>query len=95
MPVGAPKASQRAEKEKQNEKTKGADLLPQGSSQRLCNCRAVSLLSDQGSNLDFLESKSSVLPVTPSDNFPLGGVPFWDCKGSKRMIPGKGLGKKN
>jgi hypothetical protein len=24
-------------------------------------------LSDQGSNLDFLESKSSVLPVTPSD----------------------------
>jgi hypothetical protein len=28
----------------------------------------VFLLSDQGSNLDFLESKSSVLPVTPSDN---------------------------
>jgi hypothetical protein len=37
--------------------------------------RAVSL-SDQGSNLDFLESKSSVLPVTPSDNFPAGYVPF-------------------
>ena len=32
--------------------------------------RALSL-SDQGSNLDFLESKSSVLPVTPSDNFPV------------------------
>jgi hypothetical protein len=27
-------------------------------------------LSDQGSNLDFPESKSGVLPVTPSDNFP-------------------------
>jgi hypothetical protein len=26
------------------------------------------LLPDQGSNLDFLESKSSVLPVTPSGN---------------------------
>lgn len=26
-------------------------------------------LSDQGSNLDFPESKSGVLPVTPSDNF--------------------------
>ena len=26
-------------------------------------------LSCQGSNLDFLESKSSVLPVTPQDNF--------------------------
>jgi hypothetical protein len=25
-------------------------------------------LSDQGSNLDFPESKSGVLPVTPSDN---------------------------
>ena len=37
--------------------------------------RALSL-SDQGSNLDFLESKSSVLPVTPSDSFPVGGVPF-------------------
>jgi hypothetical protein len=44
-------------------------------------------LSDQGSNLDFPESKSGVLPVTPSDN---GGhekakmpqnAPFWDCKG--------------
>jgi hypothetical protein len=27
------------------------------------------VLSDQGSNLDFPESKSGVLPVTPSDNF--------------------------
>jgi hypothetical protein len=26
------------------------------------------MLPDQGSNLDFLESKSSVLPVTPSGN---------------------------
>ena len=41
--------------------------------------RAVSL-SDQGSNLDFLESKSSVLPVTPSDRFPAGGVPFGAAK---------------
>ena len=36
----------------------------------------VVLLSDQGSNLDFLESKSSVLPVTPSDNFPVGDLSF-------------------
>jgi hypothetical protein len=28
----------------------------------------ILLLSDQGSNLDFPESKSGVLPVTPSDN---------------------------
>jgi hypothetical protein len=27
-------------------------------------------LSDQGSNLDFPESKSGVLPVTPSDSLP-------------------------
>jgi hypothetical protein len=42
-------------------------------------------LSDQGSNLDFLESKSSVLPVTPSDNFPVGYVPF----GSANVLPEK------
>ena len=29
------------------------------------------LLSDQVSNLDSSEPKSDVLPVTPSDNFPL------------------------
>jgi hypothetical protein len=30
-----------------------------------------SKLSDQGSNLDFPESKSGVLPVTPSDKVPI------------------------
>ncbi len=42
-------------------------------------------MSDQGSNLDFLESKSSVLPVTPSDNFPVGYVPF----GTANVLPEK------
>jgi len=47
------------------------------------------LLSDQGSNLDFLESKSSVLPVTPSDSVPGGWCAVQGCKGTKRMIRGK------
>ena len=46
--------------------------------------RALSL-SDQGSNLDFLESKSSVLPVTPSDSFPVSYVLF----GSANVLPEK------
>jgi hypothetical protein len=32
-------------------------------------------LSDQGSNLDFPESKSGVLPVTPSDNICKDQIP--------------------
>jgi len=49
------------------------------------------LLPDQGSNLDFLESKSSVLPITPSGNspktaFPLQRTPFWEGKGRINLI---------
>jgi hypothetical protein len=63
-------------KTRQGEKAKGADLSGKWRSQRLSFAMRAVSLSDQGSNLDFLESKSSVLPVTPSDNFPAGYVPF-------------------
>jgi hypothetical protein len=66
------------------EKAKGADHSGNWRSQRLAITRALSL-SDQGSNLDFLESKSSVLPVTPSDSFPAGYVPF----GTANVLPEK------
>jgi hypothetical protein len=58
------------------EKAKGAGLSEKWRNQRLLFAMRAVSLSDQGSNLDFLESKSSVLPVTPSDNFPVGYVPF-------------------
>ena len=50
-------------------------------------------MSDQGSNLDFLESKSSVLPVTPSDRFPAGGVPFGAAKVAKEQYEARGAAK--
>jgi hypothetical protein len=59
----------------ENKKAKGAN----SSEEESAPFASFSRLSDQGSNLDFLESKSSVLPVTPSDNFPsvtVASVPF-------------------
>jgi hypothetical protein len=52
-------------------------------------------LSDQGSNLDFLESKSSVLPVTPSDSFSASDVLFEAAKVQKERYEARGRPKKN
>ena len=63
-------------KTEETEKAKGADSSGEEESAPFA---LLSQLSDQGSNLDFLESKSSVLPVTPSDNIQAAtgvGVPF-------------------